>query len=72
MEKNAGANEGQIKKNRKMRKIDKHFGLTFSIRENLGEHWANLFPKSVATLILASKARTLNSKAVWGKIPRIP
>ena len=50
-----------------MRKIDKHFGLTFSIRENLGEHWANLFPKSVATLILASKARTLNSKAVWGK-----
>ena len=38
------------------------------IRENLGEPWANLFPKSVATLILASKARTLNSKAVWGTV----
>ena len=61
MKKNAWANAGKIKKKQKNRKIDKHFGLTFSIRENLGEHWANLFPKSVATLILASKARTLNS-----------
>ncbi len=60
-EENAGANAGKIKKNREMKNIDKHFGLTFSIRENLGEHWANLFPKSVAQLILASKARTLNS-----------
>ena len=54
----------------KCRKMTKNDGPTFFgqllIRENLGEPWANLFPKSVATLILASKARTLNSKAVWG------